>query len=136
MNFKKTKRIAKTLLVAFAFVIVCGCGIVANGAARNGTYCYVMGSYTSDGSGTVAMTAVGNNKTTTTKMMTVSLKAYHPNGALYDEARVSLNTAAGETKTRNLWKVPVTCSGYAQTTIYAGTSISTAELENLTIQFK
>lgn len=132
----KKSKLFSVLLICMIVSVMCVGYIVTKGAGatKSGNYCKISAAYGNDSSSTNFYLAEGTNLTTSTKMMTVSLQAYYPNGSLYDSTNVSLNTSAGGVRQRTLYNVPITCNTYAQTTIYAGTSISTTQLETLRVQ--
>ena len=134
MNLKKRKKVATVfmMLMCWACFVFFLTTIGANGSAKVGTYCEMTTVYGTDGIGTYEYVTAGVNLTTTTKMMSVSLKAYRKDNTLYSYDTESENTIPNAKRMATLTDIPSDFNVYAQTIIYGGTSISTTQLEYLT----
>ncbi len=134
MNFKRTKRISKMIILAMAVVMVCGVCMVsyAASAGKVGNYCSMFGASSSSGS-TCYVSVDGKNNSGSSKYMTVNLYAYNNNGNIARADYESGVVANGGTLTAALSQVQSDYRLRSTTSIYRGTSSATGQLEYLEI---
>lgn len=131
---KFQKKIAMLAILGIIAVCMSGMiGLARAGAAKRGVYSRVAGSYLADSATTIGVYAEAGNTTNASKYLTINLVAYNQSGGIYDSARASTVTSAGGTLSRMLNGVPNDLEVRVHSTIYSGTSPSTATLEALSI---